>query len=135
MPGKVDARAVSVPVCPAAYVRVVGARSASDPHVQDQLQAVLAVASERGWPPPAVYIEIGLPGWRRSGSVLGEVVGYLASGRHDAVIVADLSRLSRDPADVLAFTVHCDRYGVMLEAVEEGRVDEARIAALYARHD
>jgi DNA invertase Pin-like site-specific DNA recombinase len=125
---------MSLPECPAAYIRVVGARNARDPHVRDQLQAVLAAACQRGWPRPAVYIEIGLPGWHRSGSVLGQLAGYLASGRHDAVIVADLSRISRDPADVLTFTVHCDRYGVALAAVEEGRVDEARIAALYARH-
>jgi hypothetical protein len=31
---------------------------------------------------------------------------------------------------VLAFTVHWDRYNVTLEAMEEGRVDESRIAAL-----
>lgn len=106
---------------------------ARDPHVRDQSRAVLDAACRRGWPRPAVYVETGLPGWHRSGSVLGRLVGYLASGRHDAIIVSDLSRISRDPADVLAFTVHCDRYGVTLAAVEEGRVDESRIAALYAR--
>jgi DNA invertase Pin-like site-specific DNA recombinase len=123
-----------LPERPAAYVRVVGARNARDPHVRDQLQAVLAAARQRGWPQPAVYTEIGLPGWHRPGSVLGRLAGYLASGRHDAIIVRDLSRISRDPADVLAFTVHCGRSNVTLEAVEEGRVDEPRIAALYARH-
>src|SRR5436190_2213212 len=70
----------------------------------------------------------------RPGSVLAQLAGYLASGRHDAIIVVNLSRISRDPAEVLAFAVHCGRCGGTLEAVEEGRVDEARIAVLYARH-
>ena len=124
---------MSVPESPAAYVRVVGARNARDPHVRDQVEAVLAAAVQRGWPRPKIYTEIGLPGWPRPGTVLGRVSGHLASGRHDAVIVRDLSRISRDPAEVLAFTVHCGRCGVTLEAVQEGRVDEARIAVLYAR--
>ena len=123
-----------MPEYPAAYIRVVGARNARDPHVRDQVHDVLTAARQRGWPAPTVYTEIGLPGWARPGSVLGRLAGYLASGRHDAIIVADLSRISRDPAEVLAFTVHCDRCGGTLEGVEEGRVDEARIAALYARH-
>jgi DNA invertase Pin-like site-specific DNA recombinase len=125
---------VLMPECPAAYIRVVGARNARDPHVRDQVQAVLTAAGQRGWPVPKVYTEIGLPGWPRPGSVLARLAGHLASGRHDAIIVANLSRISRDPAEVLAFAVHCDRCGGTLEGVEEGRVDEARIAVLYARH-
>jgi DNA invertase Pin-like site-specific DNA recombinase len=125
---------VSLPECPAAYIRVVGARNASDPHVQDQVRAVLAAADQRGWPVPKVYTEIGLPGWPRPGSVLARLAGYLASGRHDAIIVANLSRISRDPAEVLAFAVQCDRCGSTLEGVEEGRVDQTRIARLYTRH-
>jgi DNA invertase Pin-like site-specific DNA recombinase len=123
-----------LPERPAAYVRVVGARNARDPHVRDQVHEILAAAGRRGWPRPEVYTEIGLPGWPRPGSVLAQLAGYLASGRHDAIIVATLSRISRDPAEVLAFAVHCGRCGGTLEAVEEGRVDEARIAVLYARH-
>jgi DNA invertase Pin-like site-specific DNA recombinase len=112
---------------------VIGARSACDPHVRDQARVVLEAARRRGWPRPAVYTEIGLPGWHRPRSALGRLAGHLASGRHDAVIVADLSRIGRDPADVLAFTVHCARCGVTIEAVEEGLIDEPRLSALYAR--
>jgi DNA invertase Pin-like site-specific DNA recombinase len=125
---------VSSPERPAAYIRVAGARNARDPHVRDQVQAVLAAAGQRGWPRPEVYTETGLPGWPRAGSVLARLAGYLASGRYDAIMVTNLSRISRDPAEVLAFAVHCGRCGGTLEAVEEGRVDETRIAALYARH-
>jgi DNA invertase Pin-like site-specific DNA recombinase len=64
---------------------------------------------------------------------LGRLAGHLASGRHDAVIVANLSRISRDPADVLAFAVHCARCRVTIEAVEEGLIDEFRLSELYAR--
>jgi DNA invertase Pin-like site-specific DNA recombinase len=124
---------MSSPTRPAAYIRVVGARNARDPHVQEQSQLVLAAARQRGWPRPAVCTEIGLPGWHRPGSALSRLAGHLASGRHDAVIVADLSRIGRDPADVLAFTVHCARCRVTIESVEEGSIDESRIAALYAR--
>lgn len=113
---------MSLPEQPAAYVRVVGARNARDPHVRDQVRVVLTAAGQRGWPAPEVYTEIGLPGWPRPGSVLTRLAGYLASGRHDAIIVANLSRISRDPAEVLAFAVQCDRYQVTLEAVDEGTV-------------
>jgi hypothetical protein len=68
--------------------------------VRDQVQAVLTAAGQRGWPTPKIYTEIGLPGWPRPGSVLARLAGYLASGRHDAIIVANLSRISRDPAEV-----------------------------------
>lgn len=125
---------MSLPVCPAVYIRVAEARNAADPRVRDQAYAVLAAARQLGWPPPAVYAEIGLPGWHRPGSVLSQLAGYLASGRHDAIMVMDLSRISRDPADVLAFTVYCDQCRVTLAAVAEGRIDGSRIAALYARH-
>ncbi|MDQ2813239.1 MAG: recombinase family protein [Actinomycetota bacterium] len=125
---------MSLPSCPAAYIRIAGAADAADPDVRDQAHAVLTAARQLGWPPPAVYAEIGLPGWHRPGSVLGQLAGYLASGRHDAIMIADLSRISPDPADVLAFTVYCDRCRVTLAAVAEGRIDESRIAALYTRH-
>lgn len=110
-----------LPERPAAYIRVVGASNARDPHVRNQSQAVLAAASRVGWPLPEVYTEIGLPGLYRPGSVLAQLTGYLTSGRHDAIIVADFSRISRDPAEVLAFTVHCDRCRITFETVERLR--------------
>jgi DNA invertase Pin-like site-specific DNA recombinase len=121
------------PLRPAAYVRVIGARSARDPHVRDQSRTVLEAARQQGWPRPTVYTEIGLPGWHRPRSALGRLAGHLTSGRHDAVIVADLSCIGRDPADVLAFIVHCTRCGVTVEAVREGLIDESRLSALYTR--
>jgi DNA invertase Pin-like site-specific DNA recombinase len=125
---------MSLPACPAVYIRVAEASNAADPRVRDQAHAVLTAARQLGWPPPAVYAEIGPPGWHRPGSVLGQLAGYLASGRHDAIMVVDLSRISRDPADVLAFTVYCDRCRVTLAAVAEGRIDESWVAALYTKH-
>jgi DNA invertase Pin-like site-specific DNA recombinase len=120
---------MSPPRRPAAYIRVVGAGNASDPHVREQSQAVLDAARQRRWPRLAVYTDIGLAGWRRSGSALSRLAGYLTSGRHDAVIVANLSRISRDPGEVLAFAVHCARCRVVIEAVEEGAPVIARTRA------
>jgi DNA invertase Pin-like site-specific DNA recombinase len=125
---------MSLPAYPAVYIRVAEARNAGDPRVRDQAHAVLTAARQLGWPRPAVYAEIGPPCWHRPGSVLGQLAGYLASGRHDAIMVVDLSRISRDPADVLAFTVLCDQWRVTLAAVAEGPIDGSRIAALYTRH-
>jgi DNA invertase Pin-like site-specific DNA recombinase len=124
---------MSSPVRPAAYVRVIGARNANDPHVRSQAQVVLEAARLLGWPRPAVYVEIGLPGWRRPGSALGRLVGSMMSGGHDAVIVANLSRISRDPAEVLDFAWHCIGRGLTIHAVEEGSIDQSRLASLYAR--
>lgn len=124
---------MSPPVCPAAYVRVIGARNADDPQVRGQAKAVLDAARRLGWPQPDAYVEIGLPGWRRSGSALGRLVSCMVSGDHDAVIVADLSRISRDPAEVLEFVWHCISRGVAIQAVEEGSIDQSRIASIYAR--
>jgi DNA invertase Pin-like site-specific DNA recombinase len=124
---------MSLPTRPAAYIRVVGARNARDPHVREQSHAVLDAARQRRWPRPAVYTDIGLPGWHRSGSALSRLAGCLADGRHDAVIIANLSRISRDPGDVLAFIVHCARCRMTIETVEEGSIDERRLATLYAK--
>ncbi len=68
---------------------------------------------------PAAYIRVVGLYW--PGSVLAQLTGYLTSGRHDAIIVADFSRISRDPAEVLAFTVHCDRRRITVETVERLR--------------
>lgn len=77
-----------------------------------------------------MYLDIGLPGTHRPGTALSRLAGYLASGRHDAIIVRDLPRTSRDPAEVLAFAVACIRCGVIIETIEEGRIDESRLAEL-----
>lgn len=118
------------PIRPAAYVRVLGARSTADPHIREQARAVVDAARDLGWPRPTMYLDIGLPGTHRPGTALSRLAGYLASGRHDAIIVRDLSRISRDPAEVLAFAVACIRCGVIIETIDEGRIDESRLAEL-----
>lgn len=86
-----------------------------------------------GWPRPTIYVDIGLPGTHRPGTALSRLIGYLTSGRHDAIIVRDLSRISRDSGEVLAFASGCICHDVVIEALEEGRIDRSGIAELYMR--
>lgn len=108
----------SRPLRPALYVRVADADSAEDVHVQRQRETMLSAARERGWPEPAIYTDTGPSGWQRPGSTLGRLAADIGSGRGDAVITADLDRISRTPAGRAAFTAHCASHRAPIETAD-----------------
>jgi hypothetical protein len=103
------ARVSTVPVRPAAYVRVADAAAADDPDMTSQRELVVGQARRLGWPMPAMYADAGPPGGQYA--ALAEAI---TAGRHDAVIVARAGAIGDDLAQIEAFDLHCRRHGVRL---------------------
>lgn len=91
--------------------------------IQRQAKDCIALASERAWIVSRVYVDNGV-----SASTGGsrpeydEMLQAIREGRHDAVIVWDLDRLHRRPAELEEFIELADRYGIQLASVD-GDVD------------
>ncbi|HEX4062056.1 MAG TPA: recombinase family protein, partial [Streptosporangiaceae bacterium] len=83
----------ATPHQPAAYLRA-RATSPDDLAIQRQRHAVLSAAAALGWPAPTVYTDTGTTGPDRPGSALATLESHLRTGHHDAVITADLARIS-----------------------------------------
>jgi len=128
---RIESMSASRPLRPALYIRVANADSADDMRVQRQREAVLSTARERGWPEPAIYTDTGPSGWQRPGSALARQAAGISSGQRDAVITADLDRISRTPAGRAAFTAHCASHRAPIETADApGR--DPRAAAIRA---
>ena len=133
-PAKEQTMTTSAPLHPAAYIRVADADSADDVRVQRQRAAVLSAACERGWPEPAAYTDTGPSGWQRPGSDLTRLAADISRGQRDAVITADLYRISRTPADTAGFAEHCASHDVALETIHDADGPDPRTAAISAYH-
>jgi DNA invertase Pin-like site-specific DNA recombinase len=125
---------ISAPLHPAAYIRAADADSANDVRVQRQRAAVLCAARERGWPEPAVYTDIGPSGWQRPSSDLTRLTADISGGQRDAVITADLYRISRTPADTAGFAEHCVSHDVTIEPIDDADGPDPRAAAISECH-
>ena len=131
---KEQAMMTSAPRYPAAYIRVADADSADDVRVQRQRAAVLSAACERGWPEPAVYTDTGPSGWQRLGSDLTRLAADISRGQRDAVITADLYRISRSTADTAGFAEHCTSHDVTIETIDDADGPDPRAVAIRAYH-
>jgi DNA invertase Pin-like site-specific DNA recombinase len=120
----------ATPAQPAAYIRVASAGSPDDLPVQQQRHTVLSAAAALGWPAPTVYTDTGTPGWDRHGSALATLAGHIRAGQHDAVITADLARISRTPGDLAAFHALCHEHGVTWHTLTGGPVTPGSLAIL-----
>lgn len=120
----------TVPARPAAYVRVARAGSPDDQVVQQQQATVLRSAAALGWPAPAVYADTGPTGWDRPGFALATLTSDIQAGRCDAVIIADLARISRTTGHVAAFVALCASHGVSVHTLTDGLIDPATAALI-----
>jgi DNA invertase Pin-like site-specific DNA recombinase len=120
----------TVPARPAAYVRVTRADSLDDQVVQQQHATVLRAAATLGWPEPAVYADIGTTGYNPPGSALATLTDDIQAGRRDAVITADLARISRTTSHLGGFTALCASHGVTLHTLGQGPIDPATAALI-----
>lgn len=106
----------------AVYTRI-SADDGSTLGVQRQAKDCIALASERGWIVSRVYVDNGVSASTgESRPEYEELLQALREGRHDGVIVWDLDRLHRRPAELEEFIDLADRYGIQLASVE-GDVD------------
>lgn len=111
--------------------------------VARQLEDCEKEAARRGWPVVRRYVDNDVSA--SSGRVRPEYVAMLEDireGRTDAVIVWDVDRLTRTPAELETFIELTDRHGVALASIggdvdlatPQGRLT-ARIKGSVARHE
>jgi DNA invertase Pin-like site-specific DNA recombinase len=128
---RTESMPASVPLRPAAYIRVADARSTQDVGMLSQREALVAAACERGWPEPAIYADTGRSGWQRPGSDLSRLTADIRTGQRDAVIVAELYRISRATTDVAEFAQLCADHGAPIETADDGRIEDAEVIAIH----
>jgi DNA invertase Pin-like site-specific DNA recombinase len=91
---------------------------------------VLAAARALVWPEPAVYADAG-SAVSTGPSRFTALIVAIIEGRHDAVIMTDLARISRTGADAVAFAYLCHQHGAVLQ-LTSGEQVTADTAASHA---
>jgi DNA invertase Pin-like site-specific DNA recombinase len=102
-----------------------------DPAITRQRDHVLATARALGWPQPAAHTDAG-PAASACPSQVTALAVAIIEGRHDAVIMTDLARISRTSADAVAFAHLCDQHGAVLQLTSGEQVTGTATAALHA---
>jgi site-specific DNA recombinase len=83
-----------------------------------------ALAKRRGWPIGEIYIDNDLSAWTgRARPAYRRMLADIEAGLIDGVIVWDLDRLHRRPAELEEFFGICDRAGLRAMASVSGDVD------------
>jgi DNA invertase Pin-like site-specific DNA recombinase len=102
----------ATPARPAAYIRVAAATTASDPRMDQQRHQVTEAARRLGWPQPAIYAGTGPAA--QPGSQHAALADATAAGRHDALIITEAARISRNAAQLRDFARHCREHATPL---------------------
>ncbi|MBS1302519.1 recombinase family protein [Loktanella sp. SALINAS62] len=89
-----------------------------DASIAQQRQDCTDYANTRGWRVLDTIVDNGVSGMGGV-SRLDALQDRVASGEAQAIITADLSRISRDPVQVRAFVQLCQQHGVDLCIVKE----------------
>ena len=71
---------------------------------------------------------------QRPGSALTRLTADISRGQRDALITADLYRISRTPADTAGFAEHCASHDVTIETIDDADGPDPRAAAISAYH-
>ena len=125
----------------AIYARISADVEGKSLGVQRQLEDCRKLAADRGWPVGAEYVDNDVSAF--SGKPRREYARMLAdleSGARDAVVVYNLDRLHRRPAELEEFVALCERVGVSQVATVTADIDlgnddglfMARIFAAFA---
>ena len=134
-PGRQAVRSAAI------YARISADVEGKSLGVQRQLEDCRKLAADRGWPVGAEYVDNDISAF--SGKPRREYARMLAdlqSGARDAVIVYNLDRLHRRPAELEEFVALCERVGVSQVATVTADIDlgnddglfMARIFAAFA---
>ncbi|OBF58153.1 serine recombinase [Mycolicibacterium monacense] len=109
--------------------------------MQRQLEDCRKLAAERGWPIGAEYVDNDVSAFSgKPRPQYAQMLEDLGSGSRDAVIVYNLDRLHRRPAELEDFVALCERVGVSQVATVTADIDlgnddglfMARIFAAFA---
>ena len=125
----------------AVYARISADTEGKSLGVQRQLEDCRKLAAARGWPVGREYVDNDISAYNgkpRPG--YEQMVADLAAGVRDAVIVYNLDRLHRRPAELEEFVGLCERVGVRQVATVTADIDlgnddglfMARIFAAFA---
>ena len=139
--GKTKAVGRQVVRSAAIYARISADVEGKSLGVQRQLENCRTLAADRDWPVGAEYVDNDVSAF--SGKPRREYARMLAdleSGARDAVIVYNLDRLHRRPAELEEFVALCERVGVSQVATVTADIDlgnddglfMARIFAAFA---
>jgi hypothetical protein len=93
---------------PAAYIRA----GRDDADVAWQREAVAEGASQRGWPPPTVYVEFPADLAAGRAPALTRLEAAIEVGRHDALLITDPRAITGTARYLLALLYRCTRNGV-----------------------
>ncbi|MGV0770828.1 recombinase family protein [Mycobacterium syngnathidarum] len=125
----------------AIYARISADVEGKSLGVQRQLEDCRKLAAERGWPVGAEYVDNDVSAFSgKPRPQYAQMLEDLGSGSRDAVIVYNLDRLHRRPAELEDFVALCERVGVSQVATVTADIDlgnddglfMARIFAAFA---
>jgi DNA invertase Pin-like site-specific DNA recombinase len=102
----------TTPARPAAYIRVADTTPASYPLMDRQRGEATRAARRLGWPEPVIYADTGLAA--QPASQYAALADAISQSRHDAVLITDPERISRDPAQLTDFAARCRHHGARL---------------------
>ena len=108
----------------AAYTRY-SSDAQREASTRDQLRNIVAWCERAGWPAPAVYSDEAISGARADRPEYARLLAVAESGHIDAILVDDLSRLSRDQIETARAVRLFKHWGVRLVGVSDG-VDTER---------
>jgi DNA invertase Pin-like site-specific DNA recombinase len=104
------------------------AASTPSPPWPRQRAHVLAATRSLGWPEPTAYIDAG-SAVSTGPSQFTALAVAIIEGRHDAVIMTDLARISRTSADAVAFARLCHQHGAVLHLTSGEHVTADTVAS------
>ena len=125
----------------AIYARISADIEGKSLGVQRQLEDCRKLAAERGWPIGAEYVDNDVSAFSgKPRPQYAQMLDDLGSGSRDAVIVYNLDRLHRRPAELEDFVALCETVGVSQVATVTADIDlgnddglfMARIFAAFA---
>lgn len=115
------------------YERVSTPRQVTS-HVQAEVDFCIAVAAEHALPVMEVFVDEGATGFngvrREYNRMLAYVHGHSGTLRY--ILVPDLSRLWRNPAEYLSLHLAAAKHGVLIVSAREQAVDDSREGLLIA---
>lgn len=97
-------------------------------HVQAEVDLCLALAAEHAFPVMEVFVDEGATGFNANRAEYKRMLAYIYehSGTLRYIVVPDLSRLWRDPAEYLSLRLDAANQGVVIVSAREQAVDDSR---------
>jgi len=108
----------------AIYARISSDQDGRGLGVQRQVEDCRKLANERGWTVAEEYVDNDVSAYSgKSRPAYRQMLADLAAGERDAVIVYNLDRLHRQPAELEDFVALCEKAGVTSVATVTADID------------